>query len=336
MSELSVNSPHAGEMRDAVDEPGVDAASVTEAAVAAVRGFNRFYTNVIGLLRGKYLDTPYSLTEARLLFELAQRDTSEVTDLRRMVDIDPGYLSRILARFEADGLITRRRSTTDGRRQVIELADTGRSVVAGLDARSAGQTRGMLAAVRDEDRRRLLDAMRVITETLTGSAPPRGYLLRPPQPGDMGWVVQRNAALYAQEFGWDTSYEAMVARIVADYVDHSEPGAEAAWIAEVDGTPAGCVFCVRENASTARLRLLLVEPWARGLGIGARLVEEVLWFARQAGYSQVTLWTNDVLADARRIYQRAGFSLDNESRHHSFGKDLTGQNWSRPLVIADT
>ena len=331
MSELSANLPHAGDMRDAVDEPGLDAASVNEAAVAAVRGFNRFYTNVIGLLRGKYLDTPYSLTEARLLFELAQRDTSEVTDLRRMVDIDPGYLSRILARFGADGLITRRRSTADGRRQVIELTDTGRSVVAGLDARSAGQTRDMLAAVRDEDRRRLLDAMRVITETLTGSPPPRGYLLRPPQPGDMGWVVQRNAAVYAAEFGWDTSYEAMVARIVANYVDHRDPDAEAAWIAEVDGTPAGCVFCVRENAGTARLRLLLVEPWARGLGVGARLVEEVLRFARQAGYSEITLWTNDVLADARRIYQRAGFTLDSESHHHSFGKDLTGQNWSRRL-----
>ena len=331
MSELSVSPPHAGEMRDAVDEPGVDGASVTEAAVAAVRGFNRFYTNVIGLLRGKYLDTPYSLTEARLLFELAQRGTSEVTDLRRMVDIDPGYLSRILARFEADALITRRRSTADGRRQVIELAEGGRSVVAGLDARSAGQTRDMLAAVRDRDRRRLLDAMRVITETLTGSPQPRGYLLRPPQPGDMGWVVQRNGALYAEEFGWDSSYEALVARIVADYVNHKAPDAEAAWIAEVDGTPAGCVFCVRENASTARLRLLLVEPWARGLGIGARLVDEVLRFARQAGYSQVTLWTNDVLADARRIYQRAGFTLDDENRHHSFGKDLTGQNWSRAL-----
>jgi len=302
-----------------------------DAAVAAVRGFNRFYTNVIGLLRGKYLDTPYSLTEARLLFELAQRDTSEVTDLRRTVDIDPGYLSRILARFEADGLITRQRSAADARRQIIGLTGTGRSVVGGLDARSGGQTRDMLAAVRDEDRRRLLDAMRVITETLTGSPQPRGYLLRPPQPGDMGWVVQRNGAVYADEFGWDSSYEALVARIVADYVDHRDPDAEAAWIAEVDGTPAGCVFCVRENATSARLRLLLVEPWARGLGIGSRLVEEVLRFARQAGYCRITLWTNDALADARRIYQRAGFTLDNESRHHSFGEDLTGQNWSRAL-----
>ena len=326
MSELIADGP-------APAEAPADAAGDAPAgdAVAAVREFNRFYTNVIGLLRGKYLDTPYSLTEARLLFELAHRDASEVADLRRIVDIDPGYLSRILARFEADGLIARQRSAADARRQVIRLAGAGRSVVAGLDARSADQTQHMLASIRDEDRRKLLDAMRVIRETLTGSPRPRGYLLRSPQPGDMGWVVQRNAAVYTAEFGWDDSYEALVARIVADYADNRDPSCEAAWIAEVDGAPAGCVFCVRENATTARLRLLLVEPWARGLGIGARLVEEVIRFARQAGYTGITLWTNDILTDARRIYQRAGFALDDENRHHSFGQDLTGQNWSRRL-----
>jgi DNA-binding MarR family transcriptional regulator/GNAT superfamily N-acetyltransferase len=302
-----------------------------DAAVAAVREFNRFYTNVIGLLRGKYLDTPYSLTESRLLFELGQREASQVTDLRRVVDIDPGYLSRILARFESDGLVARERSAADGRRQVIRLTGPGREAVAGLDTRSAEQTRGLLTGLREDDRRRLLDAMRVITETLTESPQPRGYLLRAPRPGDMGWVVQRNGAIYAAEFGWDDSYEALVARIVADYVDNRDPAVEAAWIAEVDGAPAGCVFCVREDAATARLRLLLVEPWARGLGIGGRLVEEVLRFARQGGYTRITLWTNDVLASARRIYQRAGFTLDSESQHHSFGADLTGQNWSRAL-----
>jgi DNA-binding MarR family transcriptional regulator/GNAT superfamily N-acetyltransferase len=313
MSELTVEE-WVRTNKVASNDTAAAAGPADDAAVAAVRGFNRFYTNAIGLLRGKYLDTPYSLTEARLLFELAQRDTSEVTDLRRTVDIDPGYLSRILARFESDGVIWRQRSAADGRRQVIQLTGSGREVVAGLDARSAEQVRNLLTGLGDDDRRRLLDAMRVVTETLTGSPPPRGYLLREPRPGDMGWVVQRNGALYAEEFGWDASYEA-----------------EAAWIAEVDGVPAGCVFCVREDATTARLRLLLVEPWARGLGIGGRLVDEVLRFARRAGYTRITLWTNDVLADARRVYQRAGFTLDDESPHHSFGKNLMGQNWSRDL-----
>ena len=313
---------------------GTRAAVTTQAGedgVATVRAFNRLYTNVIGVLRGSYLGSAYSLTEARLLFELAQHDTSEVADLRVTVDIDPGYLSRILARFESDGLITRQRSAADGRRQVITLTGSGRDVVAGLDARSADQTRDMLDGLRDDERRRLLDAMHGITETLTRSPRSRGYLLRAPRPGDLGWVIQRNGAVYAEEFGWDESYEALVARIVADFAQNRDPEAEAAWIAEVDGMPAGCVFCVREDATTARLRLLLVEPWARGLGIGGRLVDEVLRFARRAGYSRITLWTNDVLGDARRIYQRAGFTLDDESRHHAFGKDLTSQNWSRDL-----
>src|SRR6201987_2469227 len=332
MSELTVEEwPRANKPASHVAPGPADPGPADGAAVAAGRGFNRFYTNVIGLLRGKYLDTPYSLTEARLLFELAQRDTSEVTDLRRTVDIDPGYLSRILARFESDGGIWRERSAADGRRQGIQLTGSGREVGAGLDAqaaaapaaRSAEQVRDLLASLADDDRRRLLDAMRVVTETLSGSPPPRGYLLREPRPGDMGWVVHRNGVLYAEEFGWDASYEALVARIVADYVEKRDPEAEAAWIAEVDGVPAGCVFCVREDPATARLPLRLVEPWARGLGIGGRLVDEVLRFARRADYSRITLWTNDVLADARRIYQRAGFTLDDESRHHSFGKDLT-------------
>jgi DNA-binding MarR family transcriptional regulator/GNAT superfamily N-acetyltransferase len=304
---------------------------VSEDVVTEVRMFNRFYTNVIGLLRGKYLDTPYSLTEARLLFELEQRDASEVSDLRRVVDIDAGYLSRILARFEADGLITRQRSDADARRQVIRMASSGRDAIADLDTRSADQTRDLLADVPEDDRHKLLDAMGVITGVLAGRPRPRGYLLRAPEPGDMGWVVQRHGAVYAAEYGWDQTFEALVARIVADYLDNRDPEREAAWIAEVDGTRAGCVFCIREDDTTARERLLLVEPWARGLGIGGRLVSEVLRFARDAGYTRITLWTNDVLADARRIYQKAGFTLESESPHHSFGQDLVGQTWTRAL-----
>jgi DNA-binding MarR family transcriptional regulator/GNAT superfamily N-acetyltransferase len=327
--EHRADGPASGEHR--ADGPAGGNLGGNDAAVAAVRAFNRFYTNMIGLLRGKYLDTPYSLTEARLLFELAQRDACEVTDLRRAVDIDAGYLSRILTGFSSGGLITRQRSAADARRQVISLTDNGRSAVAGLDARSAAQTRDMLTAVHDDDRRRLLDAMRIITDVLSEAPPPRGYLLRPPQPGDMGWVVQRHGALYAEEFGWDETFEALVARIVADYVDNRDPDREAAWIAEVDGTPAGCVFCVRKDNRTAQLRMLLVEPWARGLGIGSRMVDEVLRFARRAGYRDITLWTNDVLVGARRIYQRAGFTLDDEAHHYSFGQDLVEQNWSRRL-----
>ena len=305
--------------------------TVPEDTVRAVRAFNRFYTSTIGLLRGKYLGTPHSLTEGRILFELAQRESTDVTGLRRVADIDAGYLSRILARFEADGLISRERSAADGRRQVITLTGAGRTAVASLDARSAEQTASMLAGVPAEDRRRLLEAMRVITDVLSESSAPRGYLLRAPRPGDLGWVVQRHGAVYAAEFGLDQAFEALVARIVADYAGNRDPEREAAWIAEVDGAPAGCVFCVRADETTAQLRLLLVEPWARGLGIGGRLVDEVLRFAASAGYTQVMLWTNDILADARHVYQRAGFTLDSESEHHSFSKDLVGQNWSRSL-----
>src|SRR5579872_4211884 len=300
-------------------------------AVGTVREFNRFYTNVIGVLRGKYLDTAYSVTEARVLFELAQRETAEVGDLRRIIDLDQGYLSRFLTMFESGGLVTRQKSAADARRQQIALTPAGREAIGVLDTRAASQIADLLSGIRPGDQSRLLDAMRTITDVLTETKRPRGYLLREPRPGDFGWVIARNGALYAEEYGWDLTYEALVARIVAEYVDNFDPTAEAALIAEVDGVPAGCVFCVRDSDTTARLRLLLVEPWARGLGIGGRLVDEVLRFARQAGYTRITLWTNDVLTSARRIYQRAGFTLDSENQHHSFGKDLTGQNWSRPL-----
>ena len=290
---------------------------------------------MIGLLRGGYLDSPYSLTEARVLFELAQagateRGDSEISALRRSADIDAGYLSRILARFEADGLITRRRSDTDARRRVITLTSAGEHAFRGLDQRSAEQIGALLDRLTEAEQQRLTAAMATIREIAGPRDRPAAFVLRAPRPGDLGWVIGRNGALYAQEYGWDASYEALVARIVADYAGRDDPG-EAGWIAELDGSPVGCVFCMRKSASTAQLRLLLVEPRARGRGLGERLVAECLAFARRAGYTEIVLWTNDVLAAARRIYQRAGFELVDSDQHHSFGHDLAGQNWRLPL-----
>jgi DNA-binding MarR family transcriptional regulator/GNAT superfamily N-acetyltransferase len=301
--------------------------------VRAVREFNRVYTNLIGLLHGGYLDSPYSLTEARVLFELAhagEAGGSEIGALRRSLDIDAGYLSRILARFEADGLITRRRSESDARRRVITLTAAGEQALRGLDQRSAEQIGVLLGQFTEAEQQRLVTAMATIQEITRPRDRPAAFVLRSPRPGDLGWVVQRNGALYTQEYGWDASYEALVARIVADYAGRADPR-EAAWIAEVDGTPAGCVFCMRKDDRTAQLRLLLVEPAARGLGLGERLVAECLAFARRAGYREIVLWTNDILAAARRIYQRAGFELVDSDPHHSFGHDLVGQNWRLSL-----
>jgi DNA-binding MarR family transcriptional regulator/GNAT superfamily N-acetyltransferase len=303
-------------------EPGGPADPVTDGQVTAVREFNRFYTNVIGLLREGLLDTPYSLAEARVLFELAREEEAETAHLRRWLDIDAGYLSRLLARFEADGLVTRTRSPLDGRRQVIGLTGAGRAVQADLDARSGGQIRALLAGLTPDGRRRLTGAMASIREIVGPAPPPAAFVLRPPVPGDLGWVVQRHGALYAAEYGWDASFEALVARIVADYAARDE----------LDGEPAGCVFCVRKTDSTAQLRLLLVEPRARGLGMGGRLVAECVSFARRAGYREIVLWTNDVLHAARRIYQRAGFQLVSSQPHHAFGHDLVEQDWRLPLA----
>jgi DNA-binding MarR family transcriptional regulator/GNAT superfamily N-acetyltransferase len=308
------------------------AVPVPDGDVAAVREFNRFYTSVLGLLREGLLDTPYSLTEARIIFELARQDEVEVAAMRRWLDLDPGYLSRILARFEADGLVRKSRSAGDARRQVIGLTQAGRAVFGRLDALSSDQIRGLLAPVPADRRSRLTAAMAGIREVLGDAAAPATVVLRPPAPGDLGWVIQRNAALYAAEYGWDGTYEALVARIVADYASREDRTGEAAWFAELRGEPVGCVFCMRKSDQTAQLRLLLVEPSARGMGIGERLVTECLAFARRAGYQDIVLWTNDVLHAARRIYQRAGFELVREAPHHSFGRDLVGQDWR--LVLA--
>ena len=301
--------------------------------VAAVRAFNRFYTNVIGLVHGMYLDMPYSLTEARLLYEMARRDVTRVADLRRALDIDAGYLSRVLGRFEADGLVTRQRSAADARRQDVALTSAGLAAAAELDARSDSQVGELLAGV---DRPRVLTAMREITDLLSADGANAGprvrtVVLRPPAPGDLGWVLQRHGAVYAAEYGWNSEFEAYVARIIADYLTDTDPRRAAGWVAELDGVPAGFVCCVPEDDSTARLRLLLVESWGRGLGIGGRLVDEVLRFARQARYERIVLSTVSVLASARRIYQRAGFTLVGEQPEHSYGHDLIAEDWARSV-----
>lgn len=306
--------------------------TVAQDRISAVRAFTRCYTTQLGVLDEGLLQTPYTLTEARVLFELGQQEATDAADLRRDLGLDPGYFSRILRRFAADGLLVKEKSTVDARRQVLRLTPHGRAIFADLDTRSATQVLGLLGELSEPDQRRLVESMNTIRELLAPApAKPRAVILRALRPGDYGWVIARNAVLYAEQYGWDQTYEALVARIVADYANEHDPAAESAWIAELDGEPVGCVFCVRENEHTARLRLLLVEPTARGLGIGARLVEECLRFAERSGYTSITLWTNDVLSSARKIYQAAGFELTSEDPHHSFGKDLIGQTWTRSL-----
>jgi DNA-binding MarR family transcriptional regulator/GNAT superfamily N-acetyltransferase len=300
--------------------------------VAAVRAFNRFYTRLLGLLEEGLLHSPYTLTEVRVLFELSSRGSTEVADLRRALDLDAGYLSRMLARLDAEGLVSRQRSADDARRQTVALTEQGRRTFAELDARSSDQIRVLLDKLSEVDRRRLVGAMATIRELLDSSESRKNTIvLRDFLPGEIGWVVQRHGALYAQEYGWDATFEAMVAKIMADYAAGHDPRREAAWVAEVDGEPVGCILCVRDDDSTARLRVLLVEPGTRGMGVGGRLVEECLRFARRAGYRRMVLLTYDVLADARRIYQRAGFQLAHEQKAHAYGHDLVEQEWATDL-----
>jgi len=303
--------------------------------VQDIRAFNRFYTNVIGALDySRQLYAPYTLTESRVLYELAHSPHTDAADLRTELSLDAGYLSRILNRFEEDGLIERTPSARDPRRRSVALTARGRET-AGLLAERANESVGaLLATVPSAERPRLSEAMRTVREILSDGHLPRreDVVLREPAPGDLGWIVQRNAAVYASEYGWNTDYEGLVARIVADFAEDHDPHLERVWIAELDGRPVGCVMCVRDDApATARLRLLLVEPEARGLGIGDRLVGAVIDFARGVGYRELVLWTNDVLTSARRIYQRHGFVLVAEKPHRSFGKDLNGQDWHLSL-----
>jgi DNA-binding MarR family transcriptional regulator/GNAT superfamily N-acetyltransferase len=300
-------------------------------AVAEVRAFNRFYTGQLGVLGPRYLATPHTLAEARVLFELAQAEQVEVAALRRQMRIDAGHLSRLLSRLERRGLVARERSAADGRRQLARLTADGEKDFAVLDRRSADDTASRLAGLGDAERHRLVAALAEVRQLLQPAEHEREVTLRAPRAGELGWIVQRHGELYSEEYGWSADFEALVARIVADFAERHNSAREAAWIADVDGAPAGCVLCVRHDDAVAKLRLLLVEPRARGLGLGGRLVGECIAFARGAGYRELTLWTNDTLVHARRIYERAGFELVDEEPHHSFGHDLVGQTWTLGL-----
>ncbi|HEX2739034.1 MAG TPA: helix-turn-helix domain-containing GNAT family N-acetyltransferase [Rubrobacter sp.] len=303
-----------------------------ESSIEAVRRFNRVFTRRIGVLREGLLHSSYSLAEARVLFELAHREDTSASDLARELGLDPGYLSRTLARLEEQGLVARARSERDGRRRDISLTSTGEDAFEMLDSRSREEVAEMLGGLSEEDRRRLLEAMGTIEGTLQKdfkfSEP---FVLRAHEPGDMGWVVHRHGVLYAREYGWDERFEALVARIVADFIEGYDPAKERCWIAEMGGKQVGCVFVVKQSETVAKLRLLLVEPDARGLGLGSRLVGECIRFARNRGYQKITLWTNSVLDAAWHIYEEHGFELVDEEEHHSFSRDLVGQNWELAL-----
>lgn len=308
------------------------ASRVDRVDVDAVRRFNRFYTKRIGVLHEGLLHSPFSLAEVRVLYELAHRKNPTATELAKELGIDAGYLSRILRRFERSGFVEKTPSDSDGRSRHLRLTQLGHATFAPLDQRSHDEIAALLGGLAPAEQARLIEAMRTI-ERLCGAHPAERtvYVLRPHQPGDMGWVVHRHGVLYAQEYGWDEQFEALVAEIVAAFIRNLDPKRERCWIAERDGAIVGCVFLVKQSDEVAKLRLLLVEPSARGLGIGHRLVAECVRFARQSGYKTLTLWTNDVLVAARRIYQQAGFRLVHEAPYHSFGHDLVEQTWELAL-----
>ena len=295
----------------------------------AVRRFNRFYTRQIGVLHEHLLGSEFSLTEVRVLYELAHRDGLTASDLCRELGLNAGYVSRIIAGFEKSGLVSKTRSAADARVAQLRLTDEGRGAFRPLNDASRREVGAMLERLAAPAQHQLIDAMAQI-EALLGAREP-SYILRDPRPGEMGWIVHRQSVLYAQEYGWNAEYEALVAEIVAKFIREFDPKWERCWVAEQYGKPVGSVFVVRQDELTAKLRLLYVEPSARGLGIGRRLVDECLRFARLAGYKKMVLWTNSVLVDARKIYEKAGFQLMEEAPHHSFGKDLMGQVWGRDL-----
>ena len=301
--------------------------------IEAVRHFNRFYTKQIGVLNEGLLESPFSLAEARIIYELASREQATATEIGNELDLDAGYLSRTLRDFEKKKLIARKPSEKDARQSVLSLTARGKKEFESLNRLSRNQIEEILNDLSPAEQNNLLAAMQTI-ENLLGKQPKDekfSYILRPPEAGDLGWVVQSNGALYAREYGWDAHYEALVAQIVGDFVKNFDPKKERCWIAEKDGENVGAVFLVRKSEKIAKLRLLIVDPKVRGLGIGKRLVDECTRFARQAGYKKITLWTNSVLLAARSIYEKAGYELVKSEEHHSFGHDLVGETWELKL-----
>ncbi|HMH26870.1 MAG TPA: helix-turn-helix domain-containing GNAT family N-acetyltransferase [Gemmatimonadaceae bacterium] len=300
--------------------------------VRAVRAFNRFYTQRIGVLQRGVLQSPYSLTEVRVLYELANGADLTASDVRRILGLDPGYLSRILRSFERSGMLSRERSKKDGRRSLIRLTGHGRKVFSALNARQSSDVEKMLQSVPDSVREELVGSMQTIQKALNSeTVAAERVSLRAHGPGDMGWVMFRHGILYEREYGWDERFEALVGEIVVNFVRDFDAKRERCWIAEIDGERVGSVFLVKDTATAAKLRLLLVEPAARGHGVGKLLVSACIDFARKAGYRKLTLWTNSVLDAARHIYESVGFELVKEEKHSSFGHNLTGQYWSLDL-----
>lgn len=300
--------------------------------IDAVRRFNRFYTGRIGILNEQLLDSGFTLPELRLLYEVATRDGPSATEVAKELRLDPGYLSRLIGRLRKRGLLDSHPAPADRRQSVLTLTRRGGDTFASLDRRSHAEVAAMLLPLGAEGAGHLVEAMGRIERLLGGPSPaPASYLLRPHQPGDIGWVVQRHGAIYAEEYGWNGEFEALVAEIAARFLRTFDPARERCWIAERDGMNIGSIFLVRKSATVAQLRLLLVEPSARGLGVGRRLVSECVRFARQAGYRKITLWTNKGLDAARHLYEDAGLLLVEEESHHSFGHDLVSQTWTLTL-----
>ena len=302
--------------------------SLLEEQVSMIRRFNRFFTRRIGVLREGLLHSPYSLTEARIIFEVANGKCVTASDLVKELGLDAGYMSRILNKLESQNLIEKKRSDEDGRQRILMLAPEGEKAFNLLNSRSKDEVSEMLGELTETNRQRLIEAMHVIESILYhGFKYAEPFYIRHHEPGDMGWVIQQHGLVYSREYGWDGTFEAFVAKICADFINNFDPVMERCWIAEIQGRQVGSIFCVNAGEGAAKLRMLIVAKEARGLGLGTRLVKECLRFAKTAGYQKVTLWTNDILHEARSIYEKHGFTLVEEERHHSFGQDLVGQNW---------